>query len=218
MTKKTGSASFRILLVDDHPVFRHGLRRLLEAEPDLEIVGEAGDGSAAVECARATAPDLVLLDVSMQGTGGVEVVQQLSKTAPGSPVLLLTAGIGPHDLQEALRQGARGVVLKTSGPATVLKAIRAVLAGECWVSREMVNDLARALARSDAAPAEGGSRLTPRERAVAGLLAEGLTNKAIAARLSISGDTVKHHLTSAFEKTGVSTRVELALYAAKQGA
>lgn len=213
------TARTRILIVDDHPLFRDGLRRLIETEPHLEIVGEPGDGATALDQARAFAPDLMLLDMSMPGTSGIDVMRQMAVAAPQTRVLLLTAGIDSAELREALRFGARGLVLKTAGSAIILKAIRAVAAGEHWVGRDVVNELAQAVADLREGRSGGGDhrRLTPREREVLRSAVEGLANKDIAVRLSISEHTVKHHLTKIFEKTGQSSRVELVVYAIQHG-
>lgn len=214
-----GPARTRIVIVDDHPLFRDGLRRLIETDPHLEVVGEPGDGATAVEQARAFAPDLMLLDVSMPGTTGIDVMRQMALAAPKTRVLLLTAGIDSAELREALRLGARGLLLKTARSAIILKAIRAVAAGEHWVGREVVNELAQAVAdlREGRPGVAEHRRLTPREREVLRSAVEGLANKDIAVRLSISEHTVKHHLTKIFEKTGQASRVELVVYAIQQG-
>ena len=187
---------------------------MLAAEPEMEVVAEAADAETAVRLTQALAPDVLLLNVLMPGKNGVETVRRVTQVAPQTRVLLLSADVPDSDLRDALRFGARGLVLKSSATALILKAIRSVMAGEYWISRDLVGKLARTFADSNpiTLPASGDREpLTAREREVARLLADGMSNREIANTLSISEDTVKHHLTHAFNKTGVSSRVELAL-------
>jgi DNA-binding NarL/FixJ family response regulator len=201
----------RILIADDHPIFRDGLRRLIEREPGLTIVGEADNGPDAVRAAAALRPDLVLLDVAMPGLSGLEVLEQI---APPARVLLLTAEISQASLARALRAGARGIVLKDAGTRQLIEAIGRVMAGKFFLGGGAVDTVAEALAGSAAAPR---ARLTPREREIVQSIVDGQSNRDIAARLGISVQTVKHHLTSIFDKTGASTRLELALFAINHG-
>jgi DNA-binding NarL/FixJ family response regulator len=202
------------VIADGQRMFRERLRRVLGSEPEIEIVGEAADAETAVRLTQALAPDVLLLDVVKSGKDGVETIRRLTQVAPHTRVLLLSADVTDSDLRDALRFGARGLVLKSSAAELILKAIRSVMAGEYWISRDLVGKLARAFADSKPitpAAAAGHDPLTAREREVARLLADGMSNREIANALSISEDTVKHHLTHAFNKTGVSSRVELAL-------
>ena len=204
----------RIVIADDQPVFREGLRRVVGAEADMEVVGEATDVETAVALTQTLSPDVLLLEMLMCGTTGVDAIRRLSQVAPQTRVLLLSADVADSDLRDALRFGARGLALKSSSTVLILKAIRAVAAGEYWISRCVVGELARALADSEHASLRSASDrapLTARECEVARLLADGMSNKEIADQLSVSEDTVKHHLTSAFSKTGVSSRIDLAL-------
>jgi DNA-binding NarL/FixJ family response regulator len=209
----------RILIADDHPIFRDGLRRLLEAEPDLAVIGEAVDAAEALTLTRQLAPDVLLLDVAMPNVSGLDVLQALTES-PGRPrVILLTAAIDKADIIKALQLGARGVVLKESATGVLMQAIRIVMQGGYWVGRESVSDLLRAL-ESLAAGSEREDRLpafslTPRELQIVQLVVEAAGNKKIAETLAISEKTVKHHLTNIFEKLGVSSRLELALFAAQ---
>ena len=209
----------RILIADDHPIFRDGLRRLLEAETDLSVVGQAVDAAEAIQLAGTLHPDILLLDVAMPKVSGLEALETLVDMPSAPAVILLTAAIDRADIVKALQIGARGVVLKESATAMLLKAIRVVIEGGYWVGRESVSDLMLALRslgpvpeRPEALPAFS---LTPREIQIVGLILAAAGNKKIADALNISEKTVKHHLTNIFEKLGVSNRLELALFAAQ---
>lgn len=208
----------RIVTVDDHPIFRDGLRRLLEAEPDLAVVGEAVDADEAITLARTLSPDIVLLDVAMPKTSGLDVLQALVQM-PGARVIILTAAIDKADIIKALQLGARGVVLKESATGLLMKAIRIVMEGGYWVGRESVSDLLLALQSlgpsADRAESLPAFSLTQRELQIVALVVEAAGNRKIAETLAISEKTVKHHLTNIFEKLGVSSRLELALFAAQ---
>jgi DNA-binding NarL/FixJ family response regulator len=193
----------RLVIADDHPIFRDGLRRLLEAEADLKVMGEASDGAEAVKLARQLKPDILLLDLSMPKHPG-----------------LLTAAAEKSQIVEALQLGARGVVLKDSATQLLLKAIQTVMAGEYWVGRESVSNLVQYLrtlmqsSHDEARQKKFG--LTPRELEIVSAVVAGYSNKEIAEYFKISEDTVKHHLSNIFDKLGVSTRLELALFAVNQ--
>ncbi len=206
--------TIQILIADDHPIFRDGLRRLLESEPNLRVVGEAADGAEAVALAHQLKPDILLLDLAMPRMPGMDALREL--TAAQSPVrtILLTASVERPQIVEALQLGARGVVLKESATQVLLKSIEAVMAGSYWVGRDSVPDL-KDLVLAEAAPEEPASRygLTRREMQIVAAIVEGLSNREIAEKFSVREDTVKHHLTSVFSKLSVSTRLELALFA-----
>jgi DNA-binding NarL/FixJ family response regulator/signal transduction histidine kinase len=204
--------TIRIVVADDHPIFRDGLRRLLEAETDLRVVGEASDGLDAVRMVEQLRPDLLLLDLNMPRRPGLEVARILSETQHPAHVVLLTAAIESHQVLEAVRLGVRGVVQKDAATELLLKAIRTVMSGQYWVGREKVADIVELLRR----PAPTGRKnfgLTPRELEIVGTVVSGFSNRDIAQKLKVSEDTVKHHLTNIFNKTGVSSRLELALFA-----
>jgi two-component system, NarL family, nitrate/nitrite response regulator NarL len=212
----------RIVIADDHPIFRDGLRRLLESETDLKVVGEASDGAEAVRLARQLKPDILLLDLAMPKHPGLEALRELSVGAGSSPVrvILLTAAAEKGQIVEALQLGARGVVLKDSATQLLLKAIHTVMAGEYWVGRESVSNLVqylRTLMQSSSDEARQRKfGLTPRELEIVSAVVAGYSNKEIAEYFKISEDTVKHHLSNVFDKLGVSTRLELALFAVNQ--
>jgi two-component system nitrate/nitrite response regulator NarL len=209
----------RVLIADDHPIFRAGLRKLLEIEPDFAVIGEAADGRQTVALARSLHPDVLLLDVAMPDVSGLDVLRELGAEAGRPRTVLLTASIDPSDMVLALRLGAAGVLLKTAATELVFKCLRSVVAGEYWVGRDTVGSLVEALARLQAPPAEPlrPFGLTPRELEVIALVATGASNRDIAVQLHLSEETVKHHVTKIFEKTGQSNRVELALFASHCG-
>lgn len=214
--------TIHIVIADDHPIFRDGLRRLLEAESDLKVIGEASDGAEAVKLARQLKPDILLLDLAMPKHPGLEALKDLSSgTGPGGTrVILLTAAAEKSQIVEALQLGARGVVLKDSATQLLLKAIHTVMAGEYWVGRESVANLVQYLRNLLQSSGEEARQkkygLTPRELEIVSTVVEGYSNKEIAGHFKISEDTVKHHLSNIFDKLGVSTRLELALFAVNQ--
>ncbi len=216
------SQPVRILLADDHPIFRDGLRRLLESEPDLKVVGEACDGAEAVKMARQLKPDILLLDLAMPRMPGLEALREMSSGPVSNSVrvILLTAAAEKKQIVEALQLGARGVVLKDSATQLLLKSIHTVMSGEYWVGRESVSNLVQYLRNLVQSSGEEAKQkkfgLTPRELEIVSAVVAGYSNKEIAEYFKISEDTVKHHLSNIFDKLGVSTRLELALFAVNQ--
>ena len=216
----TRSHLVKILIADDHPIFRDGLRRLLEAEKGFKVVAEACDGVEAVDFACKFQPEILLLDLAMPRRPGLEALRELNHQSAQVRVILPTAAAEREQIVEALQLGARGVVLKDCGTEILMKSIRAVLGGEYWVGREPVSNLLQYL-RSLMESSTKLSRqkrfgLTPRELDIVSAVVAGYANREIAQHFKISEDTVKHHLSNIFDKTGVSTRLELALFAVNQ--
>ena len=214
----------RIVIADDHPIFRDGLRRLLESEQDMKVVGEACDGFEAVKMATEIKPDILLLDLAMPHHTGLEALRDLNtRTGGAGPVriVLLTAAVEKKQVVEALQLGARGVVLKDSATQLLLKSIHAVMAGEYWVGRDSVSNLVQYLRNLMQSTNEETKQkkfgLTPRELEIVSAVVAGYANREVAEYFKISEDTVKHHLSNIFDKLGVSTRLELALFAVNQG-
>jgi DNA-binding NarL/FixJ family response regulator len=198
-----------VFLIDDHPLVREALNMLADSADDLRVVGSAESASGAIEPLQRLSPDLVLLDIDLGHEDGLEWLPRVAAAAPGTRILILTALREPARDEEALRAGARGLVLKSAPPATLLQAIRGVATGALWFD---TSALARVQGASTPA-GEKGSSLTARERELVSLIAEGLRNDDIARRLGITPKTVKNHLTALFEKVGVSSRLELVVYA-----
>jgi len=212
--------AIRILIADDHRIFRAGLKRLLEGEPGFTVVGEAADGNEAVRLVEQLRPDILLLDLAMPRMPGLEVLREPAVRAARVRTILLTAAIDRTEIVKALQLGASGVVLKESATELLFKSIRSVMAGQCWVGRDSIADLVQALRESAPAGPEGARSafgLTPREREILSSVVAGYTNREIAQKSSLSEDTVKHHLSNIFDKVGASNRVELTLFAVHHG-
>lgn len=207
-----------VVIADDHAIFRDGLRRLLE-DAGLQVLGEARDGMEAVALARKLTPGVLLLDLSMPKHSGLEALRELGSTSEGNPVrvILLTAAAEKAEIVMALNLGARGVVMKASATEVLLTAIASVMAGDFWVGLKRVPNLVQYLqAELQASQDEARAKtygLTARELQIVSGAVAGLANKEIAAHFEISEDTVKHHLSNIFNKVGVWTRLELALFA-----
>lgn len=210
----------RVLLADDQSLVRTGLRLVLAAEPDLEVVGEAADGVAAVAAARRTRPDVTLMDVRMPKLDGIEATRQLVATAPPVTrvVVLTTFDIDAY-VFEALRAGASGFLLKNASPEELVHAIRTVAAGaallDAAVTRRVIEEFARAPAQAQ--PDARLATLTDREHEVLQVVAFGLSNAEIAARLYVSEATVKTHVTRILTKLGLRDRVQAVVYAYENG-
>jgi two-component system, NarL family, nitrate/nitrite response regulator NarL len=207
----------RIVIADVHPVFRHGLRRLLESEPDFRVTGEASDSAEVVKLARQLKPDLVLLGLPLGGPASLDVLRDLVAASLAVRVVVVTPSIEKSLVVEALQLGAHGVVQKESSPRVLLESIRTVIDGQYWVAREGLPCIVEAL--RELVPRQNGNGspkdygLTPRELALITRVVAGLSNKDVGREFAISERTVKHHLTNIYEKLGISNRLELAVFA-----
>jgi DNA-binding NarL/FixJ family response regulator len=201
----------RILLVDDHPVVRHGLRGMLDAEPDLSVVGEAGSGDAGVALAATERPDIVLMDLRMPGGDGVSATERILKTVPGVRVMVLTTYESDRDILRAIEAGACGYLLKDASPSELAEAVRAAARGETVLAPSVASTLVRQV-RQPAPPALSG-----RESEVLRLVASGLTNAEIGKQLFISEATVKTHLLRVFNKLNVADRTAAVTTAMRHG-
>lgn len=211
-----GPKPLRVVIIDDHTLFREGARLILELEPDLELVGEAGTLPEALPLVESTRPDLVLLDLRLADARGVDLLPRLATISPAPKVLIVTAFPDDGVIADAIRLGAKGVVLKDASRDTLLQAIRTVSVGQHWLPPELTARVISALTQSS--PGSLGERLsllTAREREIVALVGQGLKNREIAERLAISEKTIKGHLTNVFGKLGVQDRLELALVAIK---
>ena len=201
----------RIVIADDHAIFRDGLRRLLATQEDFRVIGEASDGKEAIAMATDLRPDVLLLDLAMPRVPGMEVLRELAHQDVAVRTILLTAAIQPFAVTSALQLGARGIVLKASPPEMLLKSIRSVCEGQFWVGSEPVTTFARTGQASSS-----GFGLTSREIEIISAIKEGSSNREIASKLAISEETVKRHLSNIYSKLGVSSRLELAVVASEQ--
>jgi len=201
----------RIVIADDHAIFRDGLRRLLATQEDFRVIGEASDGKEAIAMASDLRPDVLLLDLAMPRVPGMEVLRELAHQEVAVRTILLTAAIQPFAVTSALQLGARGIVLKASPPEMLLKSIRSVCEGQFWVGSEPVTTFARTGQASSS-----GFGLTSREIEIISAIKEGSSNREIASKLAISEETVKRHLSNIYAKLGVSSRLELAVLASEQ--
>ena len=218
----------RILLVDDHALFRRGLVALLGEEPAMQVVGQAGDAGEAIRLAAQLQPDIVLLDNHLPGVRGVDAVESLRQASPASRVLMLTVSEEAADLGAALRAGASGYLLKTCEADELIGSIRRARRGEVVIGADMAAKLAQAFiapALASAAPKErprldartDESPLSPRERQIAAAIARGASNKVIARELDIAETTVKVHVQSILRKLDLASRVQIAVYASEHG-
>jgi len=201
----------RIVIADDHAIFRDGLRRLLATQEDFQVIGEASDGKEAIAIATDLRPDVLLLDLAMPRVPGMEVLRELAHQEVAVRTILLTAAIQPFAVTSALQLGARGIVLKASPPEMLLKSIRSVCEGQFWVGSEPITAWTRTGQASS-----GGFGLTSREIEIISAIKEGSSNREIASKLAISEETVKRHLSNIYAKLGVSSRLELAVLASEQ--
>jgi DNA-binding NarL/FixJ family response regulator len=208
----------RVLLADDHVLFRKGLAQLLNSQPDFQVVGEAGDGTEALHKARELMPDLILMDINMPHCDGRTATRLIKAELPYVVIVILTVSDDEQDLFAAIKAGAQGYLLKKIDPADLFEQLRGLGRGEAAISRLMANKILREFAREEPSPARRrDSALSDREQQVLQLVTQGLTNREIAARLVISENTVKNHLRNILSKLHLDNRVQAAAYALKEG-
>jgi two-component system nitrate/nitrite response regulator NarL len=212
---------FTVLVVDDHPLFRKGVVQLLRMDPEIEVVGEAGNRAEALAQVRGQEPDLILLDLNLKGDNGIAILGELKEDDPSRRVVMLTVSDAPDDLVGAIRAGADGYLLKDMEPEDLLARVREALTGTTVISEALAGRLARALRDEAYGAAHRPSRdladLTERETAVLRCVAAGQSNKLIGRTLSISEGTVKVHVKHLLKKLGFRSRVEAAVWATELG-
>jgi len=210
----------RVLVVDDHALFRRGLQMVLEQEPDIEVVGEASDGAEAVTTAAETLPDIVLMDVRMPKRGGIDACTSIHETVPSAKIIMLTISDEEADLYDAIKAGAMGYLLKEISIEEVASAIRAVHGGQSLISPSMASKLltefASMIKKTDDRQQVPTPRLTDREMEVLKLVAKGMNNRDIAKQLFISENTVKNHIRNILEKLQLHSRMEAVVYAVRE--
>src|ERR1700688_2430363 len=217
--------NIRILIADDHPIVRDGLRKLLLLEDDFEVVGEANDGCEVLERVMEFDPDVLLLDLRMPNLDGLSALQTLQQTNKRTKVIVLTASEDKNEFVQAMKLGCSGIVLKQTAPDLIVKSIRKVHSGEIWLDSHTTAAVMRqfSTALDGGHPSASGTKgrerspLSAREREIVALVAQGYKNKEMAEKMFISEQTVKNHLHNIFDKLGVSDRLELALYAIHKG-
>jgi two-component system nitrate/nitrite response regulator NarL len=210
------TSQIRVVLVEDHAVVRSGLRLLIESGPGFAVVGEADNRDGAVAVVTREQPDVILLDLDLDGQSSLEFFPELASAAAGARVLVLTGVVNPEMHRRAVLLGCAGVVLKRQASEVLFSAIETVHHGEVWLDQATMAGVLRALSSAKKTEGEDASRiaaLTKREREVILLIGEGLRNRQVGERLFISETTVRHHLTSVYSKLGVSNRLDLVVYA-----
>ncbi|WP_438863318.1 two-component system response regulator NarL [Neptunicella sp.] len=207
---------FSIMLVDDHPLLRKGLNQLILMEDDLEVVAEASNGAEAIELASELEPDLIILDLNMQGMDGLQTLKAMRDKEITSRIVMLTVSDADEDVVEAISQGADGYLLKDSDPELLLDNIKRALSGKMVLSEAVTEVLATALRRPTVKPVAELNSLTNREYEILSLIAKGMSNKVIARELDISDGTVKVHVKHLLKKLGLRSRVEAAVWMVEQ--
>jgi len=209
---KTKNA-IRVAIADDHPIFRDGVRKLLESEEDIQVVGEVSSGAECPAMLAKLKPDILLLDLRMPDKDGLTLLEEMNFDTMPTRVVVLTATEDDRDVVRAMRLGARGVVLKQSASDLLIKSIRKVAGGEIWLDKRMTAEVMKAFSKSTETGRREKPLLSDREKEIVQLVAQGFRNREIGEKLFISEQTVKNHLHNIFDKLGVSDRLELALYA-----
>lgn len=215
----TAALDARVLVIDDHPLFRKGVADLLDMEPALTLVGEAADGASGLELARELSPDLILLDLNMKGIDGIETLHRL-RAIDGltARIVMLTVSDTEADVVAALRAGADGYLLKDMEPEDVLALLREAMGGRLVISPQLTELIARALRAAPRLPTRPDQAgLTPREQQILALIARGLSNKLIARELDVAVGTVKVHVKHLLKKLGLASRIEAAVWAVNTG-
>ena len=207
--------TFRILLADDHPLFREGVAHSLSAEADFEIIAQAGSGEEAVELANSLHPDVVLLDVSMVGMGGIEATAKIAASTQGVRIMMLTVSENRENLMAALKAGAHGYVLKGVSASELRSITRRIASGEAYVTPSLAADMLTEFSHPH--PVDSFSELTSREVEILQLLSQCLTNRQIGERMFLAEKTVKHYMTSILQKLHVRSRTEAAVIALQRG-
>lgn len=210
-------ATIRVLIADDHTVLRAGLRMLIGAQSDMEVVGEAADGDEAIRKTLEIRPDVALIDITMPGSGGIKAIERISEACPPTRVLVLTMHDVPAYLRSALAAGASGYVVKRAADSELLSAIRAVHRGRTVLDPALAAMVVQGALGKKAAGGQAASLLSPREREVLGLVAQGYTNQQIADRLGLSVKTVETYRSRLVEKLGLRSRADLVRYALDSG-
>jgi two-component system nitrate/nitrite response regulator NarL len=205
----------RVLVVDDHPLFRQGVLFTLGRNPDIDVVGEGENGRQAVEMAQRLHPDVLLLDITMPDSDGLQAAAEVSRLVPETHIVMLTASEEGDDLMAALKAGARGYVVKGAGAGEIVVAVLAASRGEAYITPRMAGNLLREMTHKPSN--DPLSELTERELQVLQLVARGLSNKEVGLELNLAEKTVKHYLTSVLQKLHVRSRVEAALLAQRHG-
>ena len=212
-----GAGLLRILLADDHVTVRHGLKLLIDGEPDMKVVAEASDGNEAIRRTRELKPDVIVMDISMPGMNGLAATRELKKILPDAVIVTLTRHGDDAYLQELLRAGASGYVLKRSAPTELLHAIRGAAAGGQYLDSTLTARVTAGFIGKEGRANKPLSPLTDREAAVLRLIASGYSNKEIAARLTLSVKTVEAHKAKAMRKLDLTGRIDIVKYAVLQG-
>ena len=207
----------RLVLADDHPIVLQGLQQLFERHHDFQVVSSCPDGTTALAAVIEHQPDVLVMDLRMPGKNGLDVLRVLSSGRSSCRTILLTAIVRDDEVMEAVKLGVRGIVLKESSPEVLVDCVRRVYRGEQWLERETVTRALQRVLNRDGVERDAGESLTPREIEIVRMVAQGMRNKVIAERLSISEGTVKVHLHNVYEKLGVDGRLELVLSAQQKG-